>query len=61
MNISQPVSSAISSVDFAFLTDAEIKRLSVKHIQNAVTYDTLLHKAAGGLYDAALGAMGDVK
>ena len=61
MNISQPVSSAIGSVDFAFLTPADILRLSVKRIQNAVTYDTLMHAAPGGLYDPALGAIGDVQ
>ena len=49
MNISQPVPSAIGSVDFAFLTAVEIKALSVKRIQNPVTYDTLLNPVPGGL------------
>lgn len=61
MNISQPVSSAIGSVDFAFLNATEIKRLSVKRIQNPTTYDTLLHPTPGGLYDPALGAAGDIQ
>jgi DNA-directed RNA polymerase I subunit RPA1 len=60
MNISQPVPSAIGSVDFGFLSPAEIKRLSVKRIQNPTTFDTLLHPVPGGLYDPALGAWGDV-
>jgi hypothetical protein len=59
MNISQPVSSAIGSVDFAFLSSAEIKALSVKSIQNPLTFDTLLNPVPGGLYDPALGAWGD--
>jgi hypothetical protein len=59
MNISQPIPSAIGSVDFTFLTSTEIKSLSVKRIQNATTFDTLLHPIPGGLYDPALGAFGD--
>jgi DNA-directed RNA polymerase I subunit RPA1 len=59
MNISQPVPSAIGSVDFGFLGAAEIKALSVKRIQNSTTFDTLLHPVPGGLYDPALGAWGD--
>jgi hypothetical protein len=60
MNISHPVPSAIGSVDFAFLTPAEIKALSVKRIQNPLTFDTLLHPVPSGLYDPALGAWGDI-
>ena len=60
MNISQPVPSAIGSVDFAFLSPAEIKALSVKRIQNPLTFDTLLHPVPSGLYDPALGAWGDI-
>lgn len=60
MNISQPVPSAIGSVDFGFLSSAEIKALSVKKIQNSLTFDTLLHPVPGGLYDPALGAWGDI-
>lgn len=61
MNISQPVASAIGSVDFAFLTPAEIKTLSVKRIENPLTFDSLLHPVPGGLYDPALGAWGDLR
>ena len=59
MNVSQPVPSAIGSVDFGFLGAAEIKALSVKRIQNSTTFDTLLHPVPGGLYDTTLGAWGD--
>ncbi|KAM3079677.1 hypothetical protein ACMFMG_006090 [Clarireedia jacksonii] len=59
MNISQPVPSSIGSVDFSFLSAAEIKALSVKRIENPVTFDSLLHPIPGGLYDLALGAWGD--
>lgn len=61
MNISQPVPSAIGSVDFGFMTPKEIRALSVKKIENSVTFDTLLHPVPGGLYDPALGAWGDNK
>ena len=59
MNISQPVASYIGSVDFGFLSTEDIKALSVKRIQNSVTFDTLLHPVPGGLYDSALGAWSD--
>lgn len=60
MNISQPVPSAIGSVDFGFLSSAEIHSLSVKRIENPTTFDTLLHPVPGGLYDPALGAWGNI-
>ncbi|KAI1858696.1 uncharacterized protein JN550_012528 [Neoarthrinium moseri] len=59
MNISQPVSSVIDSVDFDFLTPDEIKNISVKRIENPTTFDSLLNPTPGGLYDPALGAWGD--
>lgn len=59
MNISQPVASYIGSVNFGFLSTEDIKALSVKRIQNSVTFDTLLHPVPGGLYDSALGAWSD--
>ncbi|KAG9232203.1 putative DNA-directed RNA polymerase I subunit rpa1 [Amylocarpus encephaloides] len=54
MNISQPVPSAIKSVEFAFLNDPEILALSVARIENPETFDTLLHPVPSGLYDLAL-------
>ncbi|KAL9044642.1 MAG: hypothetical protein Q9214_002234, partial [Letrouitia sp. 1 TL-2023] len=59
MNISQPIASHIGSVDFGFLSSEEVKALSVKRIQNATTFDSLLHPVPGGLYDPALGAWRD--
>ncbi|KAI8624615.1 beta and beta-prime subunits of DNA dependent RNA-polymerase [Xylariaceae sp. FL1651] len=59
MNISQPISSAIDSVDFDFLTPTEIKAISVKKIENPTTFDSLLNPIPGGLYDPALGSWGD--
>jgi DNA-directed RNA polymerase I subunit RPA1 len=59
MNVSQPVASAIEGVDFGFLSSVEIRELSVKRIQNPLTFDTLLHPVPEGLYDPALGAWGD--
>ncbi|KAI1649517.1 beta and beta-prime subunits of DNA dependent RNA-polymerase [Daldinia loculata] len=59
MNISQPIPSAIDSVDFDFLTPTEIKAISVKRIENPTTFDSLLNPIPGGLYDPALGAWGD--
>ncbi|KAM0815519.1 putative DNA-directed RNA polymerase subunit [Seiridium cardinale] len=59
MNISQPVSSVIDSVDFDFLAPDEIRKISVKRIENPTTFDSLLNPTPGGLYDPALGAWGD--
>ncbi|KAI1076482.1 beta and beta-prime subunits of DNA dependent RNA-polymerase [Whalleya microplaca] len=59
MNISQPISSAVDSVDFDFLTPAEIKAISVKRIENPTTFDSLLNPIPGGLYDPAMGAWGE--
>jgi DNA-directed RNA polymerase I subunit RPA1 len=59
MNISQPISSSIGSVEFGFLLPEDIRSLSVRKIQNIDTFDTLLHPTPGGLYDLALGAWGD--
>lgn len=58
MNISQPVPSAIESVEFTFLTEPEIKAISVKRIENDNTFDNLLNPIPGGLYDPALGSWG---
>ena len=59
MNISQPIASYIGSVDFGCLSSEDIKSLSVKQVQNPMTFDTLLHPVPGGLHDAALGAWND--
>ena len=59
MNISQPIASYIGSVDFGFLSSAEIEALSVKKIRNPTTFDDLLNPVPNGLYDSALGAWAD--
>lgn len=59
MNISQPVSSSLDSVEFQFLTENEIRAISVRKIENESTFDTLLNPVPGGLYDPALGSWGD--
>jgi len=59
MNIAQPVASSVESVEFTFLSAAEIKAISVKRIENENTFDTLLNPVPGGLYDLALGSWGD--
>lgn len=59
MNISNPVTSNIDSVDFDFLSPREIKKMSVLRVQNPTTFDSLLAPVPGGLYDPALGAWGE--
>lgn len=59
MNISQPVSSEVESVEFTFLSPAEIQAISVKRIENESTFDSMLNPVPGGLYDPALGSWGD--
>ncbi|KAM5359034.1 hypothetical protein ACJZ2D_014788 [Fusarium nematophilum] len=59
MNIAQPVSSGVESVEFTFLSPKEIRSISVKRIENDSTFDNLLNPVPGGLYDPALGSWGD--
>ncbi|KAK8134889.1 DNA-directed RNA polymerase [Apiospora sp. TS-2023a] len=59
MNISQPISSGIESVDFDFLSPAEIKAISVRRIENPESFDDLQNPLPGGLQDPALGAWGE--
>ena len=56
---SRPVASSIAGVDFTVYSDAEIKKLSVKRIQNTPTLDSFNNPVPGGLYDPAMGAWGD--
>lgn len=56
MDISKPVGSEITSVDFGVLSDAEIQKLSAKQISNPIVFDNLGHPVNGGLYDLSLGA-----
>ncbi|KAI1070468.1 hypothetical protein LB507_007022 [Fusarium sp. FIESC RH6] len=59
MNIAQPISSGVESVEFTFLSPKEIRAISVKRIENDSTFDSLLNPVPGGLYDPALGSWGD--
>lgn len=59
MNIANPISSDVDSVEFTFLTPKEIKAISVKRIENDSTFDNLTNPVPGGLYDPALGSWGD--
>jgi DNA-directed RNA polymerase I subunit RPA1 len=61
MNVTSPVASELTSVDFNFLSAEEILAVSVKQIVNPITFaSTLPGKVPvpipGGLYDPALGA-----
>lgn len=56
MDISKPVGSEITSVDFGVLSTDEIRRISAKRISNPTVFDNLGHPINGGLYDLALGA-----
>ncbi|KND93925.1 DNA-directed RNA polymerase I subunit [Tolypocladium ophioglossoides CBS 100239] len=59
MNIAQPVSSEVDSVEFTFLSPEEILAVSVRRIENEITFDSFLNPVNGGLYDLALGSWGD--
>ncbi|QLQ81703.1 hypothetical protein HG537_0F04640 [Torulaspora globosa] len=56
MDISKPIGSEITSIDFNVLTTRDIRDLSVKQITNPTVLDNLGHPISGGLYDLALGA-----
>lgn len=56
MDISKPVGSEITSVDFGVLGSNEIRSLSAKQITNPTVLDNLGHPISGGLYDLSLGA-----
>lgn len=56
MDISKPVGSEITSVDFGVLSTDEIRKLSAKQITNPIVFDNLGHAVNNGLYDLALGA-----
>ncbi|KAH3902860.1 probable DNA-directed RNA polymerase I subunit RPA190 [Saccharomycodes ludwigii] len=56
MDISKPIGSEITSLDFSVLTSQEIRNLSAKQITNPTVLDNLGHPINGGLYDLSLGA-----
>lgn len=56
MDISKPVGSEVTSIDFGVLSTEEIRKLSAKQITNPIVFDNLGHPVNNGLYDLALGA-----
>ncbi|SCU84524.1 LANO_0C01596g1_1 [Lachancea nothofagi CBS 11611] len=56
MDISKPVGSEITSVDFGVMTALDIRNVSAMQITNPTVLDNLGHPISGGLYDLALGA-----
>ncbi|KAK9241224.1 hypothetical protein V1525DRAFT_392485 [Lipomyces kononenkoae] len=56
MNISRPVGSEVTEVEFGYFTARDIKNLSVKQITHPQVFDSLGHPISGGLHDLALGA-----
>ena len=55
MNISNPISTFISQVNFSFYEPEDLKKLSIKQITNPQIFDTLDHPSTNGLYDPCLG------
>jgi DNA-directed RNA polymerase I subunit RPA1 len=55
MNISTPVGTEITEVNFGFYTAEDVERFSVRQIVNPNVFDNLGHPTSGGLYDLALG------
>ncbi|RKO90746.1 hypothetical protein BDK51DRAFT_13633, partial [Blyttiomyces helicus] len=49
----------VTSVSFSFMNSDEIRKLSVKQINNPQLFDNLDHPTVGGLYDPALGPSGE--
>ncbi|KDE04774.1 hypothetical protein MVLG_04828 [Microbotryum lychnidis-dioicae p1A1 Lamole] len=62
MNISQPISSQISSISFSYLTAADVRKISVKQVVNPVLFNNLNEPNKAGLYDPAFGPLnrGDI-
>ena len=48
----------VVGTSFGIFTDAELRRLSVKRVSSAVSFDQFSHAAPDGLYDRALGPSG---
>jgi len=55
MNISAPIGTEISAVNFGLYSAEDVARISVKQIVNPTVFDNLGHPSSGGLYDLALG------
>ncbi|RIA84105.1 DNA-directed RNA polymerase I complex large subunit Nuc1 [Glomus cerebriforme] len=55
MNISHPLGNEVKTASFSCYTSEEIKKLSVKEINNPIIFDAVGIPNEGGLYDPALG------
>jgi len=55
MNISAPIGTEITAVNFGLYNAEDVERISVKQIVNPTVFDNLGHPTSGGLYDLALG------
>lgn len=47
----------VSAVTFELYTEAEISKLSIQKIDNAISYDALQNEVKGGLSDPDLGEL----
>ena len=57
MDIDTPIGCDVSHVSFSFITTEDVKRLSVKALNNPITFDPITnYPSGGGLYDPVLGA-----
>lgn len=54
-----PVTQSITNVSFGFYTPDEIHKLSVKRVHKAETFDMLHNSVIGGVFDPAMGPVGD--
>jgi DNA-directed RNA polymerase I subunit RPA1 len=55
MNISAPIGTEITAVNFGFYSAEDVERISVTQIVDPTVFDNLGHPTKGGLYDLALG------
>jgi DNA-directed RNA polymerase I subunit RPA1 len=56
MNISVPIGHEIGGISFSFVSSEQVKKLSVKSLNNPITFDPISnHPNSNGVYDPALG------
>ena len=56
-----PVTHTVSVASFSFYTQDEIRNLSVKQIHKAETFDLLRNPVPGGIFDPAMGPVGETE
>ena len=49
--------SEVKGISFGMLLDEDVRKLSVKRIDQAVSFDALTKPVSGGFYDPALGVL----